>query len=106
MSVSKGRTPRCGVRYTRKKLPLALPGAEKSATPGIRTHPKPRTKTGSFLGAPDSAAFAPELPMKETTLEQPPHQLRTPSKTGAYRDNCRSSFLEEFVLDLAAYLIC
>jgi len=27
-TVSKGRTLRCGVRYTRKKLPLALPGAE------------------------------------------------------------------------------
>ena len=27
-SVSTGRTPRCDVHYTRKKLPLALPGAE------------------------------------------------------------------------------
>ena len=58
------------------------------------------TYTFSFLGAPDSAAFAPELPMKEITLEQLPHQPKTHYKTAAYRGNCGGSFLGE-LLNLA-----
>jgi hypothetical protein len=55
----------------------------------------------SFLRSTRLGRFWPELPIKEITLEQLPHQPKTHSKTAAYRGNCGGSFLGGELLNLA-----
>jgi len=95
-TVSKGRTQHCGVRYTRKKLPLALHRGGVERDSWDMSSFKTSSLGRQFLRSTRLGRFWPELPIKEITLEQLPHQPKTHSKTAAYRGNCGGSFLGEF----------